>query len=469
MIRRSPRVGVTSGPVAATVLLVAAMAPIPVSLAAAPDEAEPRRRSHVVEMVEKVAPAVVNIATDQRVENPFGSSGFGSLLREFFDLPEGGPRERFVPNSLGSGVIIGPEGYVATNEHVILGASRIRVTLQDGRTFLAEVVGTDPDSDLAVLKVGGEGPFPAVRMGRSDDLLIGETVIAIGNPYGFSSSVTTGVVSATGRSIESGDLIFNDYIQTDALINPGNSGGPLLNIKGELIGVNNAVYAPAQGIGFAIPVNRVRRVVEDLIDYGQVRHPWFGFLVEEYALEPSPGQIEAAAGLRVRMVFIDSPADRAGLRPGDRITRVDGRTIAGRVDYDTVLSQLELDENVEMETARDGRPRTLSLRGGEFPADKAGEYFSDLTGMVLEDIPADLRQRYRLLPDEGLMIAEVRRGSRADRMGLQRGDVVIRLDRERLTGEEDLSHLVPDILGRGSFFMVVVRGRVAYNLTFRLP
>jgi S1-C subfamily serine protease len=445
----------------------AALAALP-ALAVAPDETEPRRRSHIVEMVEKVAPAVVNIATDQRVENPFGSSRFGALLQEFFDLPEGGPRERFVPNSLGSGVIIRPEGYVATNEHVILGASRIRVTLKDGRTFLAEVVGTDPDSDLAVLKLSDDGPFPAVRMGRSDDLLIGETVIAIGNPYGFSSSVTTGVVSATGRSIESGDMVFNDYIQTDALINPGNSGGPLLNINAELIGVNNAVYAPAQGIGFAIPVNRVRRVVEDLIDYGQVRHPWFGFLVEEYALEPSPGQIQQTAGLRARLVFIDSPADRVGLRPGDRIIKMNGRSIAGRADYDTVLSQVEPDEMLEMETERDGRPRRLSLRGTEFPADKAGDYLSELTGMVLEEIPIELRRRYRFLPDEGLLITDVRRGSRADRMGLRQGDVVIRLDRKTVAGEEDLVDLVPDILNRGSFFMVVVRGRTAYNLTFRL-
>ncbi len=426
------------------------------------------RRSPVVQVVEEVAPAVVNIATDQRVENPFGTSPFGRLLRDFFDVQPPGRQDRYVQNSLGSGVIVDPAGYVATNEHVIWGASRIRVTLQDGRTLLADVVGTDAESDLAVLKLDGQGPFPAVRLGRSDDLLIGETVIAIGNPYGFSSSVTTGVVSAVGRSIESGDRVFSDYIQTDALINPGNSGGPLLNIRGELIGVNNSVYAPAQGIGFAIPVNRVRRVVGDLINYGKVRHPWFGLMVEEFHPAGGPPALGRKPALRIQRVFIGGPADAAGLRPGDRIRALAGRVIDSRADFDTALSELQVGRSVRMEVERDGRPISATLTGTAFPAGKAGAYLAEVTGLELEEIPDRLRARYRFLPDAGLLVTEVRPGSRAERLGLRPGDVVVRMDRERVSGLEDLDRLVPQILTRSSFFMVVVRGRVAYNLTFRL-
>jgi S1-C subfamily serine protease len=308
-----------------------------------------------------------------------------------------------------------------------------------------------------------------VRLGRSDDLLIGETVVAIGNPYGFSSSVTTGVVSAVGRSIESGDRVFSDYIQTVALINPGNSGGPLLNIRGELIGVNNAVYAPAQGIGFAIPVNRVRRVVADLINYGKVRHPWFGLMVEEF--QPAgdgAADLRHKPALRVRQVFIGGPADAAGLRPGDRIRALAGRPIDTRADFDTALSDLAAGSPVAMEAERDGRPIRTTLTGTAFPAGKAAEYLAAVTGMWLDEIPDRLRARYRFLPAAGLLITEVRSGSRAEGLGLRQGDVVVRMDREGVAGLADLDRIVPQVLTRSSFFMVVVRGRVAYNLTFRL-
>ncbi|MFQ5669027.1 MAG: trypsin-like peptidase domain-containing protein [Acidobacteriota bacterium] len=427
-----------------------------------------QRRTPVVEVVARAAPAVVNIATDQRVENPFGSSPFGSLFQEFFNLPRP-DRERFVPNALGSGVIVDPAGYVITNEHVIVHASRIRVTLEDGRTLLAEVVGTDGESDLAVLKLQGEGPFPAVALARSDNLMIGETVVAIGNPYGFSSSVTTGVVSAIGRSLPAGDRVFSDYIQTDALINPGNSGGPLLNILGELIGINNAIYAPAQGIGFAIPVNRVRKAVNDLIHYGEVRHPWFGMLVEEYTLPAGTGsEIERRSAVRIQRTFIGSPADRGGLRPGDRIVSIQERTLRTRADYDTVLSSLAVGQSVRFVLDRAGTPLRVTLAGGLFPEDKALDYFEDVTGLALEPIPGAGVRRSRRSTGRGMMVVRVARGSRAEQYGLREGDVVVRLNQEELTSEADLRRLVPRILSRTSFFMVVVRGRFAYNLTFRV-
>ena len=340
------------------------------------------------------------------------------------------------------------------------------MTLRDGRTLLAEVVGTDPDSDLAVLRLEGEGQFPAVRLGRSSDLMIGETVIAIGNPYGFSSSVTTGVVSATGRSIEVGERALTDFIQTDALINPGNSGGPLLNIRGELIGVNNAVYGPAQGIGFAIPVDRVRRVVEDLISYGEVRSAWLGLLVEEFVpdQEESREGIEPEHGVRVRRVFSGSPAATAGLRPGDRLRAAAGRSLRSRAEWDTLVSGLTPGRSVALATSRAGTARNVTLTATSFPEDQALRWFAEASGLELEALPRTGRDR----PGGGLLVRAVRSGSRAERIGLTEGDVLIRLDREPLAGLEDLRRLTPRLLDRGSFYVVVVRGRTAYNLTFTL-
>ena len=422
------------------------------------------RRSPIVAVVEEVGPAVVNIATDQRLENPFSGSPFGGLLSEFFGAPAQRGQRRFVQNSLGSGVIVKPDGALVTNEHVILGASRIRVTLKDGRTLLAEVVGTDADSDLAVLRLEGEGTFPAVRLGRSNDLMIGETVIAIGNPYGFSSSVTTGVVSATGRSIEVGERALTDFIQTDALINPGNSGGPLLNIRGELIGVNNAVYGPAQGIGFAIPVDRVRRVVDDLISYGEVRAAWLGLLVEEFVPDEETGAVEPGHAVRVRRVFTGSPAAAAGLRPGDRLRGAGGRPIRSRADWDTIVSGLTPGRSLALATERAGTPRGVTLAATAFPEDKALALFAEASGLTLEALPPTGRDR----SGGGLIVRGVRDGSRAARIGLAPGDVLIRLDREPLIGLEDLKRLTPRLLDHGSFYLVVVRGRTAYNLTFTL-
>jgi S1-C subfamily serine protease len=234
------------------------------------------RRSAVVEAVERVSPAVVNVSTTQVIEQ--GSAPFPRFRDPFFDeffrdFIEPRP-QRFTRTSLGSGVIVRPDGHILTNQHVVLRASRITVTLADGREFEASLVGSDADSDLAVLKVDSTDPLPSVEMGTAGDLMIGEMVIAIGNPFGLSHTVTTGVVSATGRSLRSDEQVFQDLIQTDASINPGNSGGPLLNIRGAVIGVNTAIYQKAQGIGFAVPIDRARRVVDDLISYGAVRVDW---------------------------------------------------------------------------------------------------------------------------------------------------------------------------------------------------
>ncbi|MFW5734018.1 MAG: trypsin-like peptidase domain-containing protein, partial [Oceanidesulfovibrio sp.] len=236
------------------------------------------RRTPVVRAVEKISPAVVNITTDREVtrDMPFGSGNdlLAPFFREFFgDLP----KRSYNHQSMGSGVIIdGKRGLVLSNAHVISGATSVRARLADGREFQAQLVGSDPDFDLAVLRLENAAELPQVPLGDSEDILIGETVIAIGNPFGFTHTVTTGVVSAVKRSIRTDHGIYTDFIQTDAAINPGNSGGPLLNLNGQLIGINTAIHAQAEGIGFAIPVNKAKRVVGELLGRGRVGPVWLG-------------------------------------------------------------------------------------------------------------------------------------------------------------------------------------------------
>src|SRR5213596_2830361 len=338
----------------AAALLIAALA-LPAVAAARGAESDPERRSLVVQAVEKAGPAVVNVSTEQVVERrgspfPFPEDPFfDQYFRDFFDLR---PR-RFTTTSLGSGVIVAPDGTILTNEHVILRASRIHVTLADEREFDAKLVGADSDSDVAVLRVQAGGELPHVTLGTSSDLMIGETVIAIGNPFGLSHTVTTGVVSAVGRSLHDEDRTYTDFIQTDASINPGNSGGPLLNIKGELIGINTAIYGKAQGIGFAIPVDRARRVMKDLVSYGEVRRVWVGLVVQD--LTPQLAQhFGTRRGVVVAEIDPGSPAAGAGLARGDVITRVDGREVRSRDDFEQRVEDRAEDSKLVVTRRREG-------------------------------------------------------------------------------------------------------------------
>ena len=280
--------------------------------------ADDERRTPVVRAVEQTRPAVVNISAEQVVvvqRDPF----FEQFFNDFFEARP--RRERYTRTSLGSGVIVRPDGYVLTNAHVVARGQRIKVVLADERELDARVVGVDADADIAVLKVEA-GTLPHLEFGNSEDLMIGETVIAIGNPFGFSHTVTTGVISALRRSLKSEGRTFLDFIQTDASINPGNSGGPLLNIRGELIGINTAIYGGAQNIGFAIPAKRASQVVGDLIRYGEVRRSYLGVQVQDLTPElASALGIEARHGVVVREVEERRPGRGAGTRAGRRDPR----------------------------------------------------------------------------------------------------------------------------------------------------
>jgi len=318
------------------------------------------RITPVVSAVQKVSPAVVNISTEAIVSsNPFMS--FDPFTDDFFrDFFDARPVQRS-RKSLGSGVIIDPDGSVITNAHVITRATNITVALADNRTYSARVIGADPDFDVAVLKLQTAAKLPYISLGTSSDLMPGETVIAIGNPFGLSHTVTTGVISSVNRSIRTEKRIYEDFIQTDAAINPGNSGGPLVNIKGELIGVNTAIYQEGEGIGFAIPVDKIHLIAEDLLAYGKVHPAYMGIRVQD--LTPSLKQSLGYSDNTGAVIFkIDekSPADEK-LQPGDILVELNGKVVSGRRAFAAYSKGLVAGEKVQFKIYRDGRVKEVRL------------------------------------------------------------------------------------------------------------
>ena len=338
------------------------------------------RMTPVVRAVQAVAPAVVNITSTHVIEGQrvspleqFFGPGFPGLPG--FDVP-GGRRVKQKRVSLGSGVIVdGDKGLVLTNAHVIAGGDEVMVHLLDGREFTATVKGADPDFDLAVLQIKGAAKLPAVKLGDSGDIMPGETVIAIGNPFGFNHTVTTGVVSALGRTIRNKDGAFTDLVQTDAAINPGNSGGPLLNIEGVLIGINTAVDTRAEGIGFAIPINKARRVMLDLMSAGRVAPLWLGL-----DLQDVDGRTAMALGLRdaggvlVTAVFPGSPAAKAGIVPGDIVESINASPVRDRRDYLDILRNQTAGSALRLQVLREG---------GSVKLEATPEPFSDADARAL--------------------------------------------------------------------------------------
>jgi serine protease Do len=403
------------------------------------------RRTPVVQVVERVSPAVVNISAEAivRQADPF----FGGFM----------PRQRRA-QSLGSGLIIDAQGIVVTNAHVVEGASSIVVTTQDGRELQAEVLGSDHDADLAVLKVEGRN-LPAVPVGRSSDLMIGETVIAIGNPFGLTHSVTSGVLSARGRTVpsESGERLYTDFLQTDASINPGNSGGPLVNIRGEMIGVNTAIVSGANGIGFAIPADRVRRVVDDLLRFGQLQPLWTGLRL--LTVDPELARrndLPVSRGALVYRIYPDSPAARAGLAEGDVIVAAQGQPVTAREDISTVIYSVPAGTPLNLEVRRGDRTLQNALRPVQPPRGLGLRILEEQVGLTVTE------QRGRLV------VERVTRGSVAARTGLEPGDIVLGVNGRELSSVEELGAEVLRGYDRGGLPLLVQRGRYGYNLEFPL-
>ena len=430
-----------------------------------------RRETPVVRAVREVSPAVVNISSAIETRNrrsPFSGFGFDSFFEEFFrDFIDPRYESRRQHTSLGSGVIIdGKRGLILTNSHVIQKASTIKVVLQDEREFEARIVGADPESDLAVLKIETTEGLPAVEMGSSDDLMIGETVIAIGNPFGFSHTVTTGVISAVNRSIRSKERIYREFIQIDASINPGNSGGPLLNINGELIGINTAIYAKAQGIGFAIPINKARRIVADLIQYGEVKQVWIGLVVQD--LDERLAQYlkyPGAKGVMVESIEEGSPARKAGFKEGDVLRAIDGRKIKSRDEYFSATKSLAVGQKVGIEIWREGKTKRISIKMRLFPLEFANSLSQRLLGLTVTDLTSKNRKNYDILARNGVMISKLEPKSYLARIGARPGDVIRQVDDITIENKTDFDKTIVKYRLKPSLVLLLQRGEQGYYIT----
>ncbi len=402
------------------------------------------------DVAEAALPAVVSVHSEKQVASDESSPSLnGSPFEYFFGAPGSGTHEEA---GLGSGVLIDSSGIILTNNHVIEGADRIEVQLHDDREFDADVVGADKPSDLAVIRIrGGHGPFPFLRLGDSDKLRIGEWVLAVGSPYGLSQTVTTGIISAKGRH-NTGINSYENFLQTDAAINPGNSGGALLNLRGELIGINTAIFSESggyQGIGFAIPINMARKISADLIRDGAVTRGWLGVSVQP--LDPDLAQalgVKDRKGALVGGVVPGSPADHTGIKRGDVIERVDRTPIE---DPNDLLNQIALDAPgswAHVVVNRDGKELSFQVKIGRRDESHLASYQkleqqdaseTEALGLKVEDLSPQLRSDYRIDAGvtHGAVITSVDPGGRAARARLREGDVIQEVNRRRVMTAED--------------------------------
>jgi len=431
------------------------------------------RRTPVVRAVQKVKKAVVNVSTYEQVyerTNPFsrfgGDSFFDRFFRDFYDY---GLQKKSIRTSLGSGVIIDGKGHVLTNWHVVERASSITVTTEEEREYQTELVGADPKSDLAVLKIQSDEGFSHVSLGNSDHLLIGETVIAIGNPFGLSHTVTTGVVSAVHRSMKANEQVYENFIQTDASINPGNSGGPLLNINGELIGINTAIYGEAQGIGFAIPINTAKRIVADLLEYGEVRPPWLGLSVRDIDKEIAEKLgYSGQYGVIIKEVYQSSPAEKSRLKPGDIILSIDDQKIKSKAIYKRVMGLYTADDPISLTIFRNGKENQVTVIAGAYPKEYLDHLLWDVIGIRIIPNSRDLASRYGLYTASGVIITKTNPYGQAHEKGLKPGDVILKMQIKDIQDEDQLKKELMNNIHRESIVFLVQRGRYGYYVNFEL-
>jgi len=415
------------------------------------------RVTPVVLAYRKVRPAVVNISADKVV-----TVGTGFFGRDPFEEIFPSPLRRRVPvRSLGGGFLISADGYLVTNAHVVLRARKITVTLADGEQFGAKVISVDSSHDLAALKVDPGGKeLPYLWLGRSDDLMVGETVIAVGNPMGYSSTVTTGIISALGRTLRfRGGAELPNLIQTDAPINPGNSGGPLLNIKGELIGINTAVRTDAQNIGFAIPVDTLTGELADLLDFERINRVIFGARVAR-------GRDEKGESLYVTNVRKGTPA--AGrLLPGDRVVSVNGKAVEQIADYAALMMSVSAGTEVSIVAVRDGKEFVTAVKVNAKPRPDGQALAKSLLGLTVRTLTAELAKDNSLHVDRGLVVTEVEPDSPADDIGIRPRDVLFQIDRLQVKNTDDLGTVLEDVAAGQTLSIAVVRGNVAAMVRIR--
>jgi serine protease Do len=428
-----------------------------------PEVAIPGRPDSFAVLVKRLKGAVVNINTTRRMRLPKDHPDVeGPTLdrrdpHDFFERFFGGRERDFNQRSLGSGVIIHPDGYIVTNDHVVEATETIQVRLSTGKQYRAEVIGADPKTDLALIKIRADAPLPVVPIGDSDRLEVGEWVLAIGNPFGFDHSVTAGIVSGKGRVLGAGP--YDDYIQTDAAINPGNSGGPLFNLRGEVIGINTAII-PRSQIGFAIPSNMAKSILLQLKARGKVTRGWLGVVVQQMS-EPAAQSLglRESRGALVAEVLADSPAERAGIRRGDVILRFGGKPVAEVRDLPRLVADTPVGTEAEAEILRDGKPATVRIRMGELREERLARAQPQESefGITVQDLTPKLAKDLGVPDVQGVVVARVTPGGAADEAGLRQGDVIVEVERNPVKTRDAYEAAVRQHAKGGSLLLLVRR------------
>ncbi len=421
------------------------------------------------ELAEKARPGVVNISTERTIK------GGGRVFRHFFGEPYGDRRSPFddffgpfhdqpgrehKERSLGSGFIMDKAGYIVTNNHVVAEADEIKVKLYNGKEYDAEVVGRDTKTDVALIKIKDAGKLTPLPLGNSEALKVGTWVVAIGSPFGLEQTVTQGIVSAKGRSIGAGP--YDDFIQTDASINPGNSGGPLLNLSGEVIGINTAIVARGQGIGFAIPIDMAKDIVNQLKDKGEVTRGWLGVQIRD--LDESLAnyyKVDPFSAVYVENVVPGDPADQAGIRSGDIIVSVDGHLVTSGRELATFIAGIPVGQKSKIVLLREGKKKTVSVKIAKQSAEqvkmaseKGGS--SDDLGLQVADLSSENARQFGLDEDEsGVLVIEVENGSRADEAGVKVGDIIKGINRKKIRNLKDYEELIAKVDKKESVNLLV--------------
>jgi serine protease Do len=421
---------------------------------------EPGMPSSFAELAEKLSPTVVNVKVTKiekaAIHGPKIPEGhFGDFFERFFkEMPQ--MPENHKTQGAGSGVIISKDGYILTNNHVVEGAKEVTITLATKKEYEAQVVGRDPKTDLAVLKIEAKKTLPAAEMGNSEHLKVGDWVIAIGNPFGLNHTVTSGIVSAKGRVIGAGP--YDDFIQTDASINPGNSGGPLFNMRGEVVGINTAIIPQGQGIGFAIPVNTAKPLIPQLVTKGKVTRGYLGVNIQTITPDLAKAlDIENREGALVADVISGSPADKGGIKRDDVIIAYGGKEVKDNHDLPAMVAATPVDGKVTVTVLRDGKEHQLPVKVGKLPSEetkleKTSKSAKGKWGLQLHDLSPQIEHQFRLQADQGVVVVGVEPGSPAHEAGILLGDVIVEVNRhpvnsvnevkENINNSKDKEHLL---------------------------
>jgi len=428
------------------------------------------------DLSEKLSPTVVNISTTKILKTqrmpggriPFGPFGNDDFFRRFFgDIPE----REYKQNSLGSGFIISADGYIFTNNHVVEKADKIKVKLSDGREYDGEVKGKDANTDIALIKIKPSSPLKAVTFGDSDQIRTGDWVFAIGNPFGLDHTLTAGIISAKGRVIGSGP--YDNFLQTDASINPGNSGGPLFNLKGEVIGINTAIVAQGQGIGFAIPINMAKVLLPDLKGKGYVTRGWLGVSSQDVTEDIAKNlQLKEVKGALVSHVFEGEPADKGGIKAGDVILNIDGKVVNNTRDLLMTIAGLPVGKKAQIKVWREGKEMTLPVVIAERKDGKSlggKDHLSETFGMTVQEMTPEMQKHFKLPAKTGVIITEVFDGGAADEAGLQPQDIILEVNRQKINSLEDYISIMSRKSEEGAYLFRIKRNEAFFFVPLTLP